>query len=73
LTAPDVPPERVAALRTAFDAMMQDPGFLADAAQMEREIHPISGVELEALVKKQLSAPKSAIDLLKMALAKKDR
>jgi tripartite-type tricarboxylate transporter receptor subunit TctC len=73
LTAPGVPAERVAALRQAFDAMMQDPEFLADAAQMEREIHPIRGVELDALVKKQLSAPKSAIDLLKAALAKKDR
>jgi tripartite-type tricarboxylate transporter receptor subunit TctC len=73
LTAPGVPPERVAALRQAFDAMMQDPEFRADAAQMEREIHPIPGVELDALVKKQLNAPKSAIDLLKAALAKKDR
>jgi tripartite-type tricarboxylate transporter receptor subunit TctC len=73
LTAPDVPPERVAALRKAFEEVMQDPEFLADAAQMQREIHPIPGVELEALVKKQLSAPKSAIDLLKAALAKKDR
>jgi tripartite-type tricarboxylate transporter receptor subunit TctC len=73
LTAPGVPAERVAALRQAFDEMMQDPEFLADAAQMEREIHPIRGAELDALVKKQLSAPKSAIDLLKAALAKKDR
>jgi len=73
LTAPDVPVDRVAALRAAFDEMMRDPEFLADAAQMEREIHPIPGAELEALVKKQLSAPRSAIDLLKAALAKKDR
>jgi tripartite-type tricarboxylate transporter receptor subunit TctC len=72
LTAPGVPSERVAALRQAFDAMVQDPDFLADAAQMEREIHPIPGAELDALVKKQLNAPKSAIDLLKAALAKKD-
>jgi tripartite-type tricarboxylate transporter receptor subunit TctC len=73
LTAPGVPSERVVALRQAFDAMMQDPEFLADAAQMEREIHSIPGAELDALVKKQLNAPKSAIDLLKAALAKKDR
>jgi tripartite-type tricarboxylate transporter receptor subunit TctC len=73
LTAPGVPAERVAALRQAFDATMLDPDFLADAAQIEREIHPIPGAELEALVRRQLSAPKSAIDLLKAALAKKDR
>jgi tripartite-type tricarboxylate transporter receptor subunit TctC len=73
LTTHDVPPDRVAALRKAFDDMMQDPEFLADAAHMEREIHPIPGTELQALVNKQLSAPKSAIDLLKAALAKRDR
>jgi tripartite-type tricarboxylate transporter receptor subunit TctC len=73
LTAPGVPAERVAALRRAFDETMVDPDFLADAAQMEREIHPIPGAELEALVKRQLAAPRSAIDLLKAALAKKDR
>jgi tripartite-type tricarboxylate transporter receptor subunit TctC len=73
LTAPGVPSERVAALRQAFDAMVQDLDFLADAAQMEREIHPIPGAELDALVKKQLNAPKSAIDQLKAALAKKDK
>ena len=73
LTAPGVPADRVAALRQAFDETMVDPDFLANAAQMEREIHPIPGAELESLVKRQLSAPKSAIDLLKAALAKKDR
>src|SRR5580704_8663036 len=42
LTAPGAPADRVAALRQAFDATMLDPDFLADAAQMEREIHPIA-------------------------------
>jgi tripartite-type tricarboxylate transporter receptor subunit TctC len=73
LTAPGVPADRVAALRQAFDETMLDPDFLADAAKMEREIHPIPAAELESLVQRQLSAPKSAIDLLKAALAKKDR
>ncbi len=52
---------------------MLDPEFLHDAAQMEREIHPIPGLELQSLVQRELSAPKSAIDLLKAALAKRDR
>jgi tripartite-type tricarboxylate transporter receptor subunit TctC len=73
LTAPGVPADRVAALRAAFIETMLDPEFLGDAARMEREIHPIPGLELEALVRRELGAPKSAIDLLKAALAKKDR
>jgi tripartite-type tricarboxylate transporter receptor subunit TctC len=31
---PDVPPDRVAALRRAFDATMRDPGFIAEAAKL---------------------------------------
>jgi tripartite-type tricarboxylate transporter receptor subunit TctC len=73
LTAPGVPAERVAALRAAFDETMVDPEFLADAGQMEREIHPIPGLELQALVQQELGAPKSAVDLLKAALARRDR
>lgn len=73
LTAPGVPPDRVAALRQAFEETMVDPEFLGDAAQMEREIHPIPGFELQALVQQELGAPKSAIDLLKAALARRDK
>jgi len=73
LTAPGVPAERVAALRQAFIETMVDPEFLGDAAQMERETHPIPGLELQSLVQRELGAPKSAIDLLKAALVRKDR
>ena len=73
LTAPGVPAERVAALRQAFIETMLDPEFLGDAAQMERETHPIPGLELQSLVQREFSAPKSAIDLLKAALVRKDR
>jgi tripartite-type tricarboxylate transporter receptor subunit TctC len=71
LTAPGVPADRVAALRQAFDATVQDPEFLADAARMEREISPVKGAELQALVQRVLAAPKSSIELLKSALARR--
>ena len=41
-TSPDIPAERKAALRAAFDATMKDPQFLADAAKLDLEISPIS-------------------------------
>ncbi len=71
LTAPGVPAERVAALRLAFDETVQDPEFLADAARMEREISPVKGGELQALVQRVLATPKSAVELLKSALARR--
>jgi tripartite-type tricarboxylate transporter receptor subunit TctC len=69
LTAPGVPAERVAVLRKAFDETVKDPEFLADAAHMKRDIDPIAGGEMEMLVQRVLSSPKSATDLLKRSLA----
>src|SRR5262245_61892401 len=55
---PDVPAERVAALRAAFDATMKDPEFLAEAAAMGVEIAPVGGAALQAVVAKVLATPK---------------
>src|SRR3954466_5754509 len=68
LTAPDVPADRVKALRDAFDATMKDPEFLAEAARTQKEIHPIHWEEMDKLVKRVLSAPKEAKDVLKAIL-----
>jgi tripartite-type tricarboxylate transporter receptor subunit TctC len=68
LTAPDVPADRVKALREAFDATMKDPEFLAEAAKTQKEIHPIHWEEMDKLVKRVLGAPKEARDILKGVL-----
>ena len=70
IAPPGVPAERIAALRRAFDATMQDPEFLADAEKAHKDIHAIGWQEMEKLVERVLSAPKSATDLLKSALAR---
>jgi tripartite-type tricarboxylate transporter receptor subunit TctC len=69
VTGPGVPADRVAALRQAFNETIVDPEFLADAAKTHKEIHLIKGEELESLVQRVLSAPRSATDLLKAALS----
>lgn len=56
LAPPGVPPERVDALRRAFDATMQDPAFLADAAKQKMDIRPLSGERLQALADETASA-----------------
>jgi tripartite-type tricarboxylate transporter receptor subunit TctC len=38
LTTPDVPPDRLAALRAAFKAAMEDPKLLAEAKKARRTI-----------------------------------
>ena len=43
VTTPDTPPERVEALRRAFDATVKDPLFLAEAEKSGMDINPSSG------------------------------
>jgi tripartite-type tricarboxylate transporter receptor subunit TctC len=66
---PGIPPERLRALRAAFDATMRDPDFLADAQRQDLEIRPVTGSEADALIAEiYASAPevvKLAIDVMK--------
>ena len=59
--APEVPADRVAALRAAFQATMRDPGYLKDAAQAGFVIAPIAGEELQAIVPQVLATPKPLV------------
>jgi tripartite-type tricarboxylate transporter receptor subunit TctC len=54
---PNVPRERAAALRKAFMDTMQDKDFLADAEKAKMEITPVSGEEIEKLVKEIYATP----------------
>ncbi len=47
LTSPGVPADRVTALRTAFDAVMKDPDFLADMKKSGIDIIPMSGADVQ--------------------------
>lgn len=47
---PNVPPERLAMLRSAFQAMIADPEFQADAQRLHLPLAPKSGEELQTIV-----------------------
>jgi tripartite-type tricarboxylate transporter receptor subunit TctC len=57
IAPPDVPAERIAALRQAFMATMRDDRFLADAQDAKLEIEPVAGEELQDLVRQSLDVP----------------
>jgi tripartite-type tricarboxylate transporter receptor subunit TctC len=61
---PGVPQDRVALLRTAFDATMKDPDFLADARKQGLEIVPGTGAEVEQIVVDTLATPAAAVSRL---------
>jgi tripartite-type tricarboxylate transporter receptor subunit TctC len=50
MTTPGVPPERVTALRRAFDAMTKDPEFIEDAKRLKLTLGPVTGEELQKTV-----------------------
>jgi hypothetical protein len=59
---PDVPAERAAALREAFDETMKDPAFLADARKRSIEINPVSGAETSKLMTELYGTPRDVVD-----------
>ena len=58
---PDVPADRIAALRRAFDATLADPGFRADADKAQMEIEPLSAGEIDALLATAYGAPRPIV------------
>jgi tripartite-type tricarboxylate transporter receptor subunit TctC len=52
---PGLPPERLDMVRTAFDQTMKDPAFVAEVRQSKVELAPLAGLELQALIARQVS------------------
>ena len=71
-TTPDVPKDRVAALRSAFDATLQDREFIAESSKIKAEIGPMSGAEVDEVVASIVGAPKPMLERLKVAMELKD-
>lgn len=69
LAPPNVPPDRLATLRQAFTDTMHDGDFLAEAAKAELEINPVSGADVEGLVKEVYATPPDIIAKAKAAAA----
>jgi hypothetical protein len=71
LMPPDVPGDRLAALRAAFDAAMTDEAFLSDARRSRLIIDPMTSGEMELLFRRAYASPGGVIararELLKRA------
>lgn len=68
---PGVPAERVAILRKAFEAVIRDKDFLAEAERTGSEILPMTGEETHAAVTGALATPKDVIERVKPVLGMK--
>jgi hypothetical protein len=72
VTTPGVPPERVQALRRAFQTTLVDPAFLQDAEKLKLEIDWKSGEELERLVNDLLATPPAVLAQVRHAIQLRD-
>jgi tripartite-type tricarboxylate transporter receptor subunit TctC len=68
VTNPGVPPERVAALRHAFDAALADPAFLDEATRQNLEISARSGEDLQKMVYDILYAPPPLLEKIRQVI-----
>ena len=57
LAPPDVPADRVAALRKAFMATLRDPELLAEARRQQLDLAPMPGEALARVVADTLATP----------------
>ena len=67
---PGVPPERVEALRAAFKAAMEDPGFKEDAARAGINPRYVSPAEIEAVIAAAYKASPRTVELTKKAMGR---
>ena len=69
---PGIPTDRVAALRKAFDALMTDHAFFADAKKRKLEIGPRDAAQVTALVNKLTAASPELLARVKQVIRQID-
>ena len=68
VATPDTPPERVEALRRAFDATMRDPDFLAEAEKAQLDVDPMPGAEAQKIADSIVNTPPDVVARAKALL-----
>ena len=68
VTTSDTPAERLAALRAAFAATLQDPQFLAEAAQAKIDINPVGASEAQRIAASIVDTPPAVLARTKALL-----
>ena len=69
-STPDLPADRKAALRVAFDATMKDPQFLAEAEKIDLEVTPVAARAIDAFLADIYRTPKDVVQKAVAAIQK---
>lgn len=68
ITPPDVDPDRLKVLQTAFMATMKDPAFIAEATKLQIDIDPTDGPAIQALFAKLYQSPPEVVKAAREAI-----
>ena len=66
---PGIPADRVILLRRAFDAMTRDPAFRKEVEQLDLELDPVSGEEVQKIVRTIVETPDEIVQKVQAATA----
>ncbi len=62
---PGMAPEALDILRKAFDRMVKDPAFLAEAAKLQMDVDPHTGAEVAKIVADMIATPAAIVQKVK--------
>lgn len=68
ITTPDVPADRLAALRKAFEQTMTDPGYLEDIRVAEMQVRPLSHQRAKEIADRIVNMPPALVAKAKAAM-----
>jgi tripartite-type tricarboxylate transporter receptor subunit TctC len=70
---PDVPKDRVEAMRKAFEAMVKDAKFLAEAKKLRMDLDVLSGAEMDTLLKRVYSSSPDIVEAARKSISENTR
>lgn len=69
MLGPSVPEDRVAALRGAFIATLNDPAYLEEVERMKGSVEPVSGVDMQKALLQVYSQPPELLKVVREAIS----
>jgi tripartite-type tricarboxylate transporter receptor subunit TctC len=66
---PGIPADRVILLRRGFDAMTRDPAFRKEVEQLDLDLDPVSGEEVQKIVRAIVTTPAAIVQKVQAATA----
>jgi hypothetical protein len=68
LTSPAVPDDRLAALRSAFEATLRDPAYIEDSRKVDMQVRPLTHQQVKILADEIIAMPQDVLTKARAAM-----